>query len=60
MWKDSIVEEVRKVREAHASKFKYDLHAIFDDFKKQEKRGKQKVVSFSAKKSTLRKKKKAS
>lgn len=45
MWKDNIVEDVRKVREEHASKFNYDLDAIFDDLKKQEKRGGRQVVS---------------
>lgn len=34
---DSIVDEVRKVRDAHAARFNYDLHAIFLDIKKCEK-----------------------
>jgi len=34
---DPIVDEVRKVRDAHAAKFNYDLHAIFLDIKKREK-----------------------
>ncbi len=34
---DPIVDEVRKVREAHASRFNYDLDAIFLDIKRQEK-----------------------
>ena len=34
---DPIVDEVRKVREAHAASFNYDLHAIFLDIKKREK-----------------------
>src|SRR5215468_6383409 len=33
MWKDPIVEEVRKIRERHAAKFKYDLDAICRDLK---------------------------
>jgi hypothetical protein len=37
MWKDPIVEEVRKIREAHARKFNYDLQAIYKDLKKREK-----------------------
>jgi len=32
-----IVDEVRKVRDAHAARFNYDLHAIFLDIKKREK-----------------------
>ena len=34
---DPIVDEVRKVRDAHAASFNYDLHAIFLDIKKREK-----------------------
>jgi hypothetical protein len=34
---DPIVDEVRKVRDAHAARFHYDLHAIFLDIKKREK-----------------------
>ncbi|VAX09569.1 hypothetical protein MNBD_GAMMA26-357 [hydrothermal vent metagenome] len=37
MLTDPIVDEVRKVREAHAAKFNYDLEAIFWDLKKREK-----------------------
>ena len=34
---DPIVEAVRKVREAHAAKFGYDLAAICRDLKSREK-----------------------
>jgi len=34
---DPIVDEVRKVREAHVAKFNYDLSAICADLKKKEK-----------------------
>jgi hypothetical protein len=34
---DPIVEEVRRSRDAHASRFNYDLHAICDDLRKKEK-----------------------
>ena len=34
---DPIVDEVRRVRDAHAARFNYDLHAIFLDIKKREK-----------------------
>lgn len=37
MWRDPIVEEVRKIREAHARQFNYDLHAIYGDIKEREK-----------------------
>ena len=33
---DPIVDEVRKVRDAHAARFHYDLDAIFRDIKEQE------------------------
>lgn len=35
---DPIVEEVRRVRDAHAARFNYDLDAIFRDIKEQEKK----------------------
>ena len=48
-WKDTIVEEVRKIRQAHAARFNYDLRAIFDDLKEQERRSGRKVVSLPPK-----------
>ncbi len=42
---DPIVEEVRRVRDAHAAKFNYDPDAIFRDIKEQEKRSGRKYVS---------------
>ena len=35
---DPIVDEVRRIRDAHAAKFNYDPEAIFRDIKEQEKR----------------------
>ncbi|MGD2093082.1 MAG: hypothetical protein PVH61_43375 [Candidatus Aminicenantes bacterium] len=49
MIKDPIVEEVRKIREAHAAKFNYDLRAIYEDLKKQEKESKRKFVTLPPK-----------
>lgn len=49
MWKDPIVEEVRKVRQEHAARFGYDLKAIYDDLKAKEKLGSRKVVSLPPK-----------
>jgi hypothetical protein len=43
---DPIVDEVRKVRDAHAARFNYDLDAIFRDIKEQEKKSGRKFVSF--------------
>ena len=35
---DPIVEEVRRIRDAHAARFNYDLDAIFQDIKESEKK----------------------
>lgn len=35
---DPIVDEVRRVRDAHAARFNYDLDAIFQDIKEREKK----------------------
>jgi hypothetical protein len=45
MKSDPIVEEVRKVRQAHAAKFNYDLAAICADLKNKEKDSGHPVVS---------------
>ncbi len=50
MWKDEIIEEVRKTRDEYAAKFDYDLDAIYKDIKKQEKKSRRKVVSLKPKK----------
>ena len=49
MWKDSIVEDVRKVREEHAAKFDFNLDAIYQDLKKREKKSGRKIVSLTKK-----------
>jgi hypothetical protein len=36
MLNDEIVDEVRAIRDAHATKFGYDLRAIYADLKKSE------------------------
>jgi hypothetical protein len=46
-WSDPIVDEVRRIRDAHAAKFNYDLKAIFLDIKEQEKRSGRTYVSFA-------------
>ena len=45
MWDDSIVDEVRKVRDAHAKIFNYDLQAIVADLKKQQEASGNKFVT---------------
>ena len=46
MWEDPIVAKVRKVREAHAAKFNYDLLAICRDPKEQEQKSGRTFVSY--------------
>lgn len=43
---DPIVDEVRRVRDAHAAMFNYDLDAIFRDIKEQEKKSGLRFVSY--------------
>ena len=50
MWDDPIVDEIRKIRDAHAEKYQYDLQAIAADLKNQQDAGKRQVVSFAPKK----------
>jgi hypothetical protein len=45
MQEDRIVEEIRQTREAHSRQFNYDLQAIYQDFKAQEKKSKRQFVS---------------
>ena len=45
---DPIVEEVRRVRDAHAARFNYDLDAIFRDIKEQEKKSGYRFISGAA------------
>lgn len=59
MWNDPIVEEVRAVRNAHAEKFNYDLKSIAADLKRQQIKGKRKVVTLSPKKVVVLPKSKA-
>ena len=44
---DPIIDEVRKVRDAHAARFDYDLDAIFLDIKEQEKKSGREFVDFA-------------
>lgn len=49
MWKDEIVEEVRRVREELASKFDHDIDAIIANARKEQEISDRKVVSFPPK-----------
>jgi hypothetical protein len=52
MWQDPIVAEVRRVREAHAAQFDFDLQAIYLALKEAERNSLQKRVSFPPKRVT--------
>jgi hypothetical protein len=47
IWIDPIVEEVRKVRDAHAKQFNYDLKAIYSDLKQREQDSGRRYVSLA-------------
>ncbi len=49
MWKDDIVEETRRIREAYASQFE-DVVALCRDLQKKEAKSKHKLVSFPPRK----------
>ena len=49
MYKDPIVEEVRKARDKYARKFNYDLDAICRDLQEKQSKSKRTVVSFPPK-----------
>ncbi len=49
MWKDPIVEEVRRFRDEYAAQFGYDLEAIYRDIQEKEKKHKDRLVSFPPK-----------
>ena len=47
MWEDPIVQEVRKIRQANAEKFNYNIKKIVEDARKRQKASGHRVVSFS-------------
>ena len=49
MWKDPIVQEVRKIREANAKKFNYNIKNIVVDARKKQKASNRRIVSFATK-----------
>ena len=44
--KDTIVEEVRRIREERAAKFKFDVTKIMKDAQRRQRTMKRKLVSF--------------
>jgi hypothetical protein len=49
MWENIIVEEVRKYRDEHASKFDYDIDKIYQVLKQNEKKNPHKKISLKVK-----------
>ena len=45
MWRDPIVEEVRRAREELARRASYNLHTLFENLRKNEKKRGGRVVS---------------
>ena len=46
MFEDPIVEEIRRVRHAHAAQFNNDLDAIVEDLRRLERESGRKYVNF--------------
>lgn len=46
MWKDPIVEEVRRLRDQYAAQLGYDINLIFQDIQKRQALAGKKMVSF--------------
>jgi hypothetical protein len=51
MHEDPIVAEIRRIREEHAARFNYDLWAIYEDLKEQERKSGRKFVSYPPRRS---------
>jgi hypothetical protein len=49
MWRDAIVEEVRKIREEYAARFGHDLKAICRDLRERQAKSGREVVSLPPK-----------
>lgn len=50
MWRDEIVEEVRKARDEYAAKFNYDLRAIAQDLREKQEASGKTIVRLKSKK----------
>jgi hypothetical protein len=55
MWQDPIVAEVRRIREAYAAQFNFDLAALCQALQEQEQRDPRPHVSFPPKRVIARK-----
>ena len=50
MWKDPVVEEVRKIRDDYARSFDYDLGRICEDLRKQQAESGRETITLPPKK----------
>jgi hypothetical protein len=50
MWRDEIVEEVRKARDEYAAQFDYDLHAMARDLREKQEQSGKKIIRLKSKK----------
>jgi hypothetical protein len=55
MQNDPVVEEVRRVRQAYAEQFGFDLRALADDLRKKERKHPELLVSLAPKPARRRK-----
>jgi len=56
MWKDPIVEDIRKIRQQHAQRFNYDLGAIVDDLRKLQEQSGRTYVRFEPRRPSAKRK----
>lgn len=49
MYRDPIVDEVRKAREEYAQQFNFDLHELIADLQRRQRESGRKTVSFPPK-----------
>ncbi|MDY0095074.1 MAG: hypothetical protein RBT80_20445 [Candidatus Vecturithrix sp.] len=55
MWTDTIVEEIRAIRQKHAQQYNYDLRAIFSALKADEQASGRQVVTLSPRRKRMEK-----
>ena len=48
MWRDSIVEEIRQLRQQYGAKFNHELKAICQDLRERQRKSNRKLVTLPA------------
>jgi hypothetical protein len=59
MFRDPIVEEVRRIREANAARFNYDLDRIVEDARRRQEESGRKIIRAPRPPRTAKKRKRA-